>query len=58
MPVISEDSIFTEILDVKIYNLVHFCPYDKLSETVDLFLENPSLVDESNISIIKCWSGR
>ena len=53
MPVISEDSPFCSLLDVKKHNLVNFCPYAKLVGVIHKLLHNLKQPSAADIKIVK-----
>ncbi|QTF49041.1 hypothetical protein qu_146 [Acanthamoeba polyphaga mimivirus] len=53
MPIVSEDSIYDELLDVKKYGLVTFCPYDELVTKIIQTLKGANKHNLSAIKIIK-----
>ncbi|AKI79872.1 hypothetical protein [Niemeyer virus] len=53
MPIVSEDSIYDELLDVKKYGLVTFCPYDELVTKIIQTLKGNNKHNLSAIKIIK-----
>lgn len=53
MPVISENCLNEDLLDIKKYNFIQFFPYNKLvSETIN-FLKNPNKLNVYDINVIK-----
>ncbi len=52
MPVISEDSVYTEHLDMKKHELVTFCRYNELVSTTCRVLNNLPCVFETNVQLV------
>ncbi|AAV50415.1 hypothetical protein [Acanthamoeba castellanii mimivirus] len=52
MPVVSEDSIHDDFLDMKYYSVIKFCPYDKIVDTTLQFLSNVNYPTEEIIETI------
>lgn len=53
MPVISENSIKSDSLDVAQHHLVHFCPYDKLVDEVVQMIKNIRYPMPGDINLVK-----
>lgn len=53
MPVISEDSPHHNLLDVKIHNIVYFCPYKELANKTYKLVHNLTPPSLSNITTVK-----
>jgi hypothetical protein len=53
MPVISENSIHNELLDVKKYNVVMFYEFDDLAEATNYCVKNLPKANEFNIELVR-----
>lgn len=53
MPIVSEDSVHTDLLDVKKYDLVYFTKYKDIVETAIKFINNIQYPSPEAINIVK-----